>query len=549
MLKIRSLQQRLALFFILPVAVFLAGFGVTGYFYLIDILLQQWREAAILRLERAAHLMDMRLMEPIHWMGALAQTGGGRQGEENRSWILQQLEKLPGVSQVKLTWNKPPTGPGSGVPRPVAAVSPLQYLYPPGEKTVELRSDLKDNAGRALGQIEVFLKFEYLMGDLLTEGWMQSNMACLVKENGDYLAHSNPEMASRHCLGETRDPLELAMQKMMTEKPSGTIVGKDEVVGFYRLQEAPWVIMLHARADQILAPFLSFRFYYLAGGLLCLAVILLLIRLGVGPLIFAIRRMSRKATKVAKGEYGEPLPVISQDEIGQLTKSFNAMMVGLEERDFISNTFGRYVDPEIARELLRRPEAARLGGEKREVAILFSDIRGFTPLAETLSPEATIRLLNHHFSRMIEVIRAHHGIIVDFLGDAILAFFDPLDGPVTPVVQEAVRCGLEMQAAQEEVNAAEPAALALKMGVGIHVGEVVVGNIGSESRAKYGIMGSAVNLTHRLQGQAQGGEVVISEAVYRQVQQEVVIQREFHTHLKGIKEPMALYAVDRLPGG
>jgi hypothetical protein len=96
MFRIKNLQQRLAIFLILPLAIFLAGFGVAGYLYLRGLLLQEWQEAAILRLERTAHLMDMRLVEPIHWMGALAQTGGGRQAEENRSWILQQLEKLPG---------------------------------------------------------------------------------------------------------------------------------------------------------------------------------------------------------------------------------------------------------------------------------------------------------------------------------------------------------------------------------------------------------------------------------------------------------------------
>ena len=183
---------------------------------------------------------------------------------------------------------------------------------------------------------------------------------------------------------------------------------------------------------------LRFRLYYLAGGILCLAVILLLIRLGVRPVVMAIRGIATKAGLVARGDYGDPLPVASRDEIGQLTASFNDMVAGLKERDFISNTFGRYVDPEIARELLSRPEASRLGGEKREVVILFSDVRGFTPLAETLSPEATIHLINRHFARMIEVIQAHRGIIVDFLGDAILAFFDPLEGPVEPVVGRAM---------------------------------------------------------------------------------------------------------------
>ena len=177
-----------------------------------------------------------------------------------------------------------------------------------------------------------------------------------------------------------------------------------------------------------------------------------------------------KAARVARGEYGDPLPVKSGDEIGQLTLSFNQMMAGLKERDFIRNTFGRYMDEGVARDLLRRPEAARLGGEKRQVVILFSDIRGFTPLAESLSPEATIHLINRHFSRMVEIIRRHRGIIVDFLGDAVLAFFDPLDGPLTPTVRQAVRCALEMQAAQEEANRSEPQYPALPMGIGLHAG-------------------------------------------------------------------------------
>ena len=196
----------------------------------------------------------------------------------------------------------------------------------------------------------------------------------------------------------------------------------------------------------------------------------MLIRLGVRPVVMAIRGIAAKADLVAQGDYGEPLPVTSRDEIGQLTLSFNDMVTGLKERDFISNTFGRYVDPEIARELLRRPEASRMGGEKREVVILFADIRGFTPLAETLSPEATIHLINRHFARMIEVIQAHRGIIVDFLGDAILAFFDPLDGPLEPVVRRAIGCALKMQAAMEAENLAEPGLPPLNMGIGLHAG-------------------------------------------------------------------------------
>jgi len=291
---------------------------------------------------------------------------------------------------------------------------------------------------------------------------------------------------------------------------------------------------------------LRFRLYYLAGGVLCLAVILLLIRFLLRSMVMAIRGMASKAALLCQGDYGEPLPVASRDEIGHLIGSFNDMVAGLKERDFISNTFGRYVDKEIARELLSRPEASRMGGEKREVVILFSDVRGFTPLAETLSPEAVIHLINRHFARMIEVIQAHRGIIVDFLGDAILAFFDPLDGPMEPVVRRAIGCALQLQTAVEALNLADPALPPLHMGIGLHAGEVVVGNIGSESRAKYGIIGAAVNLTHRIQGQAQGGEVVVSEMVFHHCEATVAVKRTFETALKGIAHPVTLYVVESM---
>lgn len=342
------------------------------------------------------------------------------------------------------------------------------------------------------------------------------------------------------------------MLKAMKKKDYGTIMGEgyrpDQVIGFYKLHAAPWAIMLHAQGSQVLAPILRFRLYYLVGAVLCLIVILALPRLVVRPVVTAIRGIAAKAALVARGNYGEPLPVTSRDEIGQLTMSFNDMVGGLKERDFISNTFGRYVDQEIARELLSRPEASRLGGEKREVVILFADVRGFTPLAETLSPEAIIHLINRHFARMIEVIQAHRGIIVDFLGDAILAFFDPLNGPLEPVVRQAIGCALKLQAAMEAENLAEPGFPALHMGIGLHAGEVVVGNIGSEFRAKYGIIGAAVNLTHRIQGQAQGGEVVVSEMVFHHIEEMVAVKRTFETTLKGIAHPVTLYVVESMRG-
>jgi adenylate cyclase len=545
MFSFKTIERRLIVLLVLPVIMFLLALGVAGYRFTSGLLFKEWQDVAILRLERDAHQMDMRLRGQINWMEEFARAGQAPQGPEIQSWLLAREKAQEGVVQVKLAWKKAtePQSPAV-LPERSAKISAIGYFYPPDGKTMGIGGELLDAGGKPLGRLEVVMSYAYLMQDILKDGWLVAQMACLVSQEGQYLAHSSPAMQSRRCLGGTGDPLELAMLKAMKEKPYGTIIGKDRVIGYYMLHAAPWAIMLHARSSQILAPILRFHLYYVTGGVLCLIVILVLIRQQVKPCVVAISGIAAKAAQVAQGNYCEPLPKASRDEIGQLTAAFNDMVAGLKERDFVSSTFGRYLDREIARELLSRPEASRLGGEKREVAILFADVRGFTPLAETLTPEATISLINRHFSRMIEVIQAHRGIIVDFLGDAILAFFDPLDGPPEPVVRRAIGCALKMQAAMAAENLAKPGSPPLRQGIGLHAGEVVVGNIGSETRAKYGIIGAAVNLTHRIQGQAMGGEVVVSEMVFHLCQDILAISRTFENPLKGIAHPVRLYVVE-----
>jgi class 3 adenylate cyclase len=393
------------------------------------------------------------------------------------------------------------------------------------------------------------------MQDIMKLGWWQSEMVCLVDRSGNFLAQTGAWMKRRHVLGEDRDPLELKVLEAMKEKPSGTVFGAGEtpdmVSGFYTLSSVPWVIVLFAPGDKILSPILHFRLYYALAGAFCVVVILSMIQLLGSRLAASIRELSLAAKRVEKGDYGSPLPITRSDEVGGLTESFNKMVEGLKERDFISTTFGRYVDQEIASELLKRPEATRLGGQKREVAILFSDLRNFTPLSESLTPEQTIRILNRYFSRMIEVIQRHKGIIVDFLGDAVLVFFEPLEGDVALCAQRAFQCASEMQKDLSQHNV-ENKALGLpelQMGIGLHVGEVVVGNIGSATRAKYGIVGAAVNLTHRIQSVAAAGEIILSESAYALLKGHVSAQAQPSVELKGVSGPVHLYAVRSIESG
>jgi adenylate cyclase len=553
----KSLNMRLLVMLALPIFAFLVVTSILEYIYIRTIILQEWQASTSLRLERAAQEIDLRLRRLMTGMQAFAQTGGTPWGDKKQEWLLRELRSQAGVELVRLKWQEPGPAeasttqgkapPGTTPSRRIATVSPPQYLFSPQQDALVIRTELLGNKKQPLGQLEVRVRTNYLMRNLKDTGWEAGKLLCLVDAEGRYLAHPDPAMKGRHCLGETPDELELALLQAMQDNPSGTILKKsyfrDRVVGYYGLEQAPLAIMLHAYGSDLLQPFFRFRLYFFLSTILSVIGILGLIHWGMGSTVAAIQKLSEAAAEVAQGRYDLALPVQSDDEIGRLTRSFNDMVAGLQERDFISTTFGRYVDPKVAEDLLNCPVTASLGGKKRQVVIMMTDIRGFTPLAETLSPEILIRLLNHHFSKIIEVVHTYGGIIVDFFGDSILAFFDPLDAPLPPVIRRALKCALQIQTTMPAITAAHPEWPPLELGIGLHAGKVVVGNIGSETRTKYGIVGSAVNFTHRIQSQAEKGEVVVSEAVYRVTHAALDITRVITTHLKGIEDTVTLYAV------
>ncbi len=568
----KSLQQRMAFFLLVPVALILLAVGAVGFMYARSAILQQWEEAAMLKLQRAAHQIDMRLARPMEWIQGFQEASAARGGPQVQDWLMRQLEGAPGVTSVRLTWlggapqpggtdeTGPRMGPGREMgkrrlqhPRPVE-VTPPAYDYRDGHHSFQMVSDLKDRDGRSVGRLEVTMRFDYLLEDVISTGWWQSEEACLVDDTGRFLAHAAALSKDRQRLGESEDPLEISLLSAIRSKDSGTLWGAgrppsppERIAGFYRLREAPWSIVLFARGEEILAPLLRFRNYYAVALGICILLVVVLIRAVVGGMVRSIKGLSHAAGQIAQGVLQKLPTPRGRDEIGQLILSFNSMVDGLAEKEFIANTFGRYVDPEFAKELLGRPEATSLGGKRREVAILMADIRDFTPLSELLRPEDTIRMVNRFFSSMIDVIRRHGGIIVDFLGDSVLAFFDPLDGPLHQAVKRALLCGFEMQEAMGPLNEhnLQDGLPELSMGVGVHAGEVIVGNIGSEARAKYGIVGSPVNLTHRIQQLAGPGEVVVSERVYVVAGDLISPLRTVEAQLKGVQEPMQMYVLGR----
>ena len=216
-----------------------------------------------------------------------------------------------------------------------------------------------------------------------------------------------------------------------------------------------------------------------------------------------------------------------------------------QEKKRLEKIFGRYVSKEVASSIVKGGEdALKLGGQKRDVAVLFVDIRDFTPMSEALPPETVVEILNRYLELTTRAVFANKGTVDKFIGDATMAIYNaPLD--LEDYVFRAVKTGLDMRAAAEGL-AKELAAVTdrkIGFGVGIDCGEVVVGNIGTSLRMDYTAIGSTVNTAARLEAQAKAGEVVVSQAVYDRLKGRIRAECLGRQKLKGIAEETCIYQV------
>tara|TARA_B100000029_G_scaffold206824_1_gene204572 strand:- start:921 stop:2465 length:1545 start_codon:yes stop_codon:yes gene_type:complete len=217
--------------------------------------------------------------------------------------------------------------------------------------------------------------------------------------------------------------------------------------------------------------------------------------------------------------------------------------------EFIRKVFGKYVTNEVAESVMKTDGPLELGGERCKVTILMADVRGFTPMSERLPPESVVDALNGCLGAMTQVIMGYGGSIDNFIGDAIMAMFGV---PITKDddADRAVACAIEMQNAMVEVNArnAERHLPELAIGIGLNTGEVVAGNIGSEQRMKYSVIGSLVNLAARIESFASGGQVLSSDSTFEEVQNDVQTDGRLNVKLKGIEGTVPIHEIVGLNG-
>lgn len=362
MFRLKSLQSRFTLFMILPVGILLIIVGSSAFFYARDLVLSQWRDASILRLQRTAHEVDMRLGRIKDWIMMFQESSGTQYSESFHSWILEHLSKREGVVGVNLIWDNPvKSNEGRGEIRDtiphesrgmhgmgmmqmpmmrrfhsarIREITPPRFDTESQHGTFSLISELNDENGQPIGQLDVVVDFTFIFQHVIDSGWWQSNKAFLVDDRGQILVCTVPGRHGR--LSDSDDPMERATLKAMASAPYGTLLGQghppEEVSGYFHLKEAPWSLVMIAPGAEILAPVVQLRLIFFFVGIVTVAVIVSLIRIVTLRTTAAIKNVSDAALKLSSGEFIKPLPETSHDEVGDLTRSFNTMSSQLMER-------------------------------------------------------------------------------------------------------------------------------------------------------------------------------------------------------------------------
>lgn len=255
-------------------------------------------------------------------------------------------------------------------------------------------------------------------------------------------------------------------------------------------------------------------------------------------------------TSYLKDKQGVIVVINDVSELYELKDAISAMEKikslndKLELRNkLIFETFGRYLSDEIVRKLLDTPNGLQLGGIKQRVTVMMSDLRGFTAMSEDMEASALITMLNNYLGEMTEIVQRYGGTIIEFIGDAIFAIFGAPLASKTPE-RNATLCAIEMQNKMALVNEfnAKNGYENLEMGIGINTGEVILGNIGSEKRAKYGVVGQNVNLCGRIESFTVGGQVLISHSTMEKIK-DLHTKGKTEIFPKGVLVPITIYDV------
>jgi sigma-B regulation protein RsbU (phosphoserine phosphatase) len=571
----KTLTGKFIVFIIIPVVFILSALSLSSYLLVQKLLIDQMTISGQNFLRASAEQVSTRIVQLQSTLELMAITESveGKKDSERHRFFVKMRDQLGGATTSifmgfpdgKYVRAKTTPLPRDFDPRtrpwymdalalPAGVMSGVTKPYPDagtGRSTITLYHKVIDQAGGLMGVLGVDVDIESASHSLMDNlPVLENGQNILVDADAVVLLHPDKNMIGSN-IGISGEALDAQLSEdiknteIQYKQYLGNNLDEKRYLGFHRVQNAPICFVLSVPAKTVLRPLhkLTLQMAALCLSLIAgLSLLLIVVTRRISRPIMDLRNSAVQVTE--KGPYREAIEVKSRDEIGQLTAAFNEMMEGLRQRDFIRDTFGRYVTKEVVEELLDTSDGLKLGGEIREVTIMLSDLRGFTPLCERLNPDQVIEVLNGYLSRMSKIIGQYKGTINEFIGDAILTFFGaPIKYGDSPA--RAVACALAMQLAMGEINRqnSEKGLPYLFMGIGINTGEVIVGNIGSKERAKYGVVGHNINLASRVEGAALGGQVLITPSTYEQVKDLVVVRGVRPVRFKGVEDDIDLYDV------
>jgi len=350
----RSLQQRTLLYILTPTLLLLMTLSVGGFLFVRNILLNQWGETAVAKLQRTAHFIDMELRRPKDLLFLLQSVEAGDVNRTIFNHIIGQIKELKGVVGVKVDWptndivkknispmrTQSAMGMMHGYRLERFEIGTPRYNSQSHNRTVSLISAINDKDDLVVGQVEVIISFDQLIDQIVNASWWKSNKAYLLDSEGNVLTSTATRLELEDYypmrIFGTVNELEKKTLAAIRLNNSGTVFGPgsppEEISGFYHLTEAPWTIVIMAPGAKVLQPVIRFKIVYFLTVTVGILLILIFIRQTTNRLTIRIQEISAAADDLARGKFGPPLTITGQDEVGELTRSFNKMTSQLKQR-------------------------------------------------------------------------------------------------------------------------------------------------------------------------------------------------------------------------
>ena len=303
-------------------------------------------------------------------------------------------------------------------------------------------------------------------------------------------------------------------------------------------------VIVQAPEEIILEPAQALRRSTIEIALYSLFVALFFVFVFSYSITSPIEKLHGVTMEIAKGNFLVKAEAGSGDEVADLAQGFNEMVEGLKERDKAKNLLNKFHGSSITEDMLKRN--TELGGVKKEVTVLFSDIRDFTKFSEGHTPEEVVAMLNEYFQVMVSIITAYGGIVDKFVGDAIMAVWGAPNSTGADSFNAAKAC-IKMRISLNELNEKrlKRGQTAIKIGVGLHAGPAISGTIGSTERMEYTVIGDTVNMASRIESstKAFGTDFLVSETVAEQINSRIILEYAGAAEVKGKAEPIKMYKV------